>query len=124
MTDWDYAVSNCVRVVDGDTFDLTLTREMDFGFRLIERKFWTARFRLLNLDAPEARSAEGPAATDFAAQWIADALVDYALRGTTVKTDHFGRWLIDLYRADTKEHLADAMKAAGHLKPTMGVVGP
>lgn len=116
MRDWDYRVTACVRAVDGDTFDLTLTKRMDFGFRLVEDKYWSTRFRLLDIDAPELNQAGGAAATNFAEIWIKTAIYDDVLRGQTFKTDHFGRWLIDLYRADSNEHLDDAMRAAGHEK--------
>lgn len=111
---WDYAVVALVRAVDGDTFDLTVSKPMDFGFRLTEMKFWSTRFRLLGINAPETNEAGGAAATAYAQAWIAQALADGVLRGQTYKTDNFGRWLIDLYRADTNQHLHDDMIAAGH----------
>lgn len=120
MTDprvWDYQVTALVRVVDGDTFDLTVSRTMDFGFRLIEAKSWSTRFRLLGVDTFELNEAGGAAARDAAAGWIAGAVAGGVLRGQTFKTDNFGRWLIDLYRVDTGEHLAAALIAAGHGVP-------
>ena len=111
--DWDYRVVALVRAVDGDTFDLTIEKRLDFGFRLIEDKQWTARFRLLGVNAPETNTAGGSAATTFAKEWIALAIADDVLRGQTFKTDNFGRWLIDLYRLDTGVHLGEAMIAAG-----------
>lgn len=114
---WDYRVSELVRTVDGDTYDLILTKVMDFGFRLIEEKSWGTRFRLYGLDTPETNQTGGSAATQFAEAWIKVALAEDVCRGQTYMTDHFGRWLIDLYRADTGEHLADALRQAGHEKP-------
>lgn len=114
--DWDYRVVACLRVVDGDTFDLTVTKRMDFGFRLVEDKYWSARFRLLGIDTWETNQAGGAAATSFADAWIKQALHDDVLRGQTFKTDNFGRWLISLYRADNHETLEDALRAGGHEK--------
>ena len=114
LRDWDYRVVALVRAVDGDTFDLTLEKRMDFGFRLIEDKRWSARFRLLGINAPETNQAGGAAATAYAAGWINLAIGDDVLRGQTFKTDNFGRWLIDLYRLDTGVHLAQAMIDDGH----------
>jgi len=111
---WDYEVTNLLRTVDGDTFDLTVSKTMDFGFRQIEVKSWSTRFRLLGINAPETNQAGGAAATAYARDWILNALSFNILRGQTFKTDNFGRWLIDLYRTDTAEHLADAMIRAGH----------
>jgi endonuclease YncB( thermonuclease family) len=116
---WDYQIVDLVRAVDGDTFDLTLTKEMDFGFRLIEHKFWTTRFRLLEIDTWETNQAGGSAATRFANEWIMAALAEEVLRGQTRKTDHFGRWLIDLYRSDTGDRLCDVLREAGHEKARM-----
>lgn len=116
MRTWDYRVSEVVRVVDGDTYDLTLHKRMDFGFRLIEDKFWSFRFRLLGLDTPEPNEAGGAAATQFAEAWLKAALADDVLRGQSHKADNFGRWLIDPYRADTGEYLSEALRAAGHEK--------
>ena len=106
---WDYRIAELIRAVDGDTFDLTLSKTMDFGFRLVEDKRWSARFRLLGVNTPETNEAGGAAATRFADAWIRLAIHDDVLRGQTFKTDNFGRWLIDLYRADTGVHLSDAL---------------
>jgi endonuclease YncB( thermonuclease family) len=111
---WDYRVVEVLRVVDGDTFDLTLSKRMDFGFRLVEEKRWSTRFRLLGVDTYETNEAGGAAATAFADEWIREAVADDTLRGQTFKSDNFGRWLIDLYRADTDEHLKDALIREGH----------
>ncbi len=116
MTDreWDYKVTALIRTVDGDTYDLTLEKRLDFGFRLVEDKRWSTRFRLLGVDTWELNKVGGAAARDFAAAWIGQAIGDDVLRGQTFKADNFGRWLIDLYRTDTGEHLSDALIAAGH----------
>lgn len=111
---WDYAVVALIRAVDGDTFDLTLSKRMDFGFRLIEDKQWSTRFRLLGINAPEMNAAGGAKAMAYAHDWILTATTDDVLRGQTHKADNFGRWLIDLYHADTGERLADAMIASGN----------
>lgn len=114
---WDYGVSEVIRVVDGDTFDLRLTKRVDFGFRLIEEKSWATRFRLLGVDVFESNEAGGAKATRDAAAWLADAIAGDVLRGQTYKADNFGRWLIDLYRTDTGEHLADHLVSMGDVKP-------
>lgn len=118
MTDeprtWDYAVPELIRTIDGDTFDLTVEKHFDFGFRLIENKRWSSRFRLLGVDTWEMNEAGGAAARTRADAWIRAAIGDGVLRGQTFKADNFGRWLIDLYRADTGAHLADVLIAEGH----------
>lgn len=116
---YDYEVTAILRVVDGDTFDLTVARKQDFGFYQYEEKSWSTRFRLVRqygtgVDTPETNEAGGAAATEWARDWLATALEAGVLRGQTYKADDFGRWLIDLYRTDTAEHLGDALIAAGH----------
>lgn len=115
--DWDYRVTALIRAVDGDTFDLTLEKRMDFGFRLVEDKRWSSRFRLLGVDAVERNRAGGAAATRHAEDWIVSAIRDGSLRGQTFKTDNFGRWLIDLYRSDTGARLSASLVAAGYAVP-------
>lgn len=118
---YDYRVSELVRAVDGDTYDLTLHKRMDFGFRLIEDKYWSARFRLYNpgfyVDAFESNQPGGAAATAYARSWITSAIFDDVCRGVTYKTDNFGRWLIDLFRIDSLVHLADLLRSEGYTKP-------
>lgn len=123
MTDartWDYRVVELIRTVDGDTYDLTLSKVVDFGFRLVEDKRWSLRFRLLGVDTPETNQVNGSAATHFSDAWIRLAVADDVLRGQTFKTDNFGRWLIDLYRADTGKHLSDALLETGLAVPYRG----
>ena len=112
--EWDYRVVECIRTVDGDTYDLTLHKRVDFGFRLIEDKYWSTRFWLLVPDTPETNQAGGAEATRFADEWIREAIRVDMLRGQTFKADNFGRWLIDLYRLDTGQTLVEALSEAGH----------
>jgi endonuclease YncB( thermonuclease family) len=114
---WDYRVIQLLRTVDGDTFDLTIEERMDFGFYLVEDKRWSSRFRLLGVDTYERNEAGGAAATAYSDTWIKEAIHADVLRGTTAKTDSFGRWLIDLYRSDTGEHLAPLLISRGHGVP-------
>lgn len=112
---WDFKVAVLKKVVDGDTFDLTVSKRVDtFGFYLVETKEWTTRFRLLGLDAWEKNEIGGPYATNFAWNWITAGIGADVLRGQTFKPDNFGRWLMDIYRTDTGEWLRDALIAGGH----------
>ena len=115
MSDYDYEIEHVRRVVDGDTFDLTLAREVDFGFYLVERKRFTLRVRLLDVDAHETREQLGAQATIFASGWLAGRRG--RLRATTYKTDAFGRWLAVIYDGVTRERLADALLRAGLAVP-------
>ena len=117
---YEYTVKRAIKIVDGDTFDLVL----DLGFHVSA----AYRFRLAEVDTPEiyGRNAEplGYEARAFASGWIHEALEARDLRGRTFKLSEvtpvpdggFGRWLIDLFRPSTGEHLADALRDAGMVK--------
>lgn len=106
---YDYRVIEVRRVVDGDTFDLTVS----VGFHLTA----ALRFRLHGVDTPEVygRNAEpaGAEASAFVAGWLEGR----SLRARTYKGDAFGRWLADVYDADTGEDLAAALLEAGLAEP-------
>lgn len=91
-----YRVSEVVKIVDGDTFDLIV----DPGFRLA----FADRFRLFGWDTPEMRKgssfekAEAQRARQAAADWIDAAGDEVMVR--THKADSFGRWLAEVFRED------------------------
>lgn len=109
---YDYAVDEVIRVVDADTFDLTVGWEVDHGFYLKERKRWTTRFRLYGFDAVESSSETGHIATAFVIQWFEER--KGLVRVATHKPDNFGRWLADVYSFDG--YLKDALLDAGFQK--------
>lgn len=98
---WQFA-GVVLRWVDGDTF----VTELDLGLGVIKREVKGAlcRVRLLGLDAPELRSAEGPAAKALVEDlvpvgsvvWIESHALDNFGRvlGTVTLAD--GRRLLDL----------------------------
>ena len=97
-----------VRVIDGDTIDAILTR--DIGFRHVAT--WRQRLRLLGVDCPEVTGttrAAGLAATAFTRDWLAAE----PCAAETIKQDAFGRWLARIFRADGSD-LSAALLAAGH----------
>ncbi|MEY4213100.1 MAG: hypothetical protein RL458_1326 [Pseudomonadota bacterium] len=100
-----------VRVIDGDTIDAILTR--DIGFRHVAT--WRQRLRILGIDCPEVTGitrAAGAAATAFTRDWLAAEPVACE----TIKQDAFGRWLARVFRADGTD-LATALIDAGHAIP-------
>lgn len=100
-----------VRVIDGDTIDAILTR--DIGFRHIAT--WRQRLRIAGIDCPEvsgATRAAGVAATVFTRDWLAAA----PCAAETLQQDNFGRWLARIFRADGSD-LSAALLAAGHAIP-------
>jgi endonuclease YncB( thermonuclease family) len=96
-----------VRVVDGDTFDVTMRAWLNVTVN--------ERVRVLNVDAWEMRQALGPQAKRFAVQWLADHAAGLML--TTCERDSFGRILSVVKDGTTGETLADALKSSGNSKP-------
>lgn len=102
--DWNFAVLDVLRVIDGDTVDL----RVDLGFHIQA----ALRFRLARINAPEMKTVAGPLARDWALVWLNQA----ALRVISHKTDDYGRWLGDIIRADGHS-LSDDLLLAGHAVP-------
>lgn len=118
MTDYDYSYSlqSFIRAVDGDTFDMTVAKEYDFGFHLTEVKRYTGRFRLVIADTPERGEPNYKEATYFVNQWVINHGV-HALRvDTYTDPDNFGRYLADVVAPDG-ETLSGALLKAGLAQP-------
>ena len=113
---WDYLVTDLLKTVDGDTVDLSLAATMDFGFHVHQTSAYCGRFRLVNVDTPERGQPGYNEAAQFTANWIARALEETVLAGTTYKADSFGRWLVDLWRP-SGESLSEALLREGHAEP-------
>lgn len=96
---YDYNVT-VVRVVDGDTVRL----DLDLGFHEWLRD---QSYRLLRINAPEMSTPEGKAAR----AWLEAYLVGKKVTAHTEKSDHFGRYLVEL-TADGVS-VSDALVNAG-----------
>lgn len=92
-----------IRVVDGDTVYL----EVDLGFYLKA----TMSFRLVGINAPELRDAQGPAAKQGLSDLLSAAT---ELVVDSYKADSFGRWLCNIYdRADMSKTINQRMIDSG-----------
>lgn len=103
---YDYAIRDVLRVVDGDTCDLSI----DLGLHLTA----ALRFRILNLDTPERGQPGWAYATEVTHAWLATATAP--LRVTTHKADSFGRWLGFVYDEDGNDlasHVIGVMDGQG-----------
>lgn len=108
---YDYEVVAVRRVVDGDTVDLVLSK--DVGFHITAQA--AVRIRLLNVDTPERGQPGWAEAGAFVTEWLRQR--DGEVRCSTHKSDSFGRWLGYVYvlREDqTAEALNDALVTSGH----------
>lgn len=90
---YDYRITNLLRVVDGDTVDLSL----DLGFGMERTK---GRYRLVIVDTPERGQDGYLEAMNALAGWLGGHFTADGLRGVTYKSDSFGRYLIDIYAKD------------------------
>lgn len=103
-------MGSSVGVIDADTFVARL--RIWPGLEAIER------VRLLGVDAPEARTPKGPAATAFTHRWLEQAGDRLTVR--TCKRDAFGRLLADVGRPASlggEGDLARDLLRAGHAIP-------
>ena len=100
-TDWE--IVRVAHMVDGDTFDVILSRPVGVidGFQLTATSLADkpARLRVLHLDTPEEGDAGYHEATSDAKDWLYswDPSVDGGLRVKTYGKDSFGRYLSDVY---------------------------
>jgi endonuclease YncB( thermonuclease family) len=107
VADVDWSIDSVVKIVDGDTLDVVLSRVVG------EVDGWTlsasgpARLRLIHLDTPERGEPGYAEATEDLRLWVRqfDAVNGHHLRAITSGKDVFGRYLADVYvvgrRADT-----------------------
>jgi micrococcal nuclease len=105
-----------VRVIDGDTVDLTV----DVGFSFATKE----RFRLLGINTPE-RKQETRQAGDAAMQHLNELLAEAAdakgrvmIRTHKNKVDKYGRYLVVILFQDGTS-LNDRMVSDGHAVPYM-----
>lgn len=114
---YDYKVIGVPKVIDGDTLDL----DLDLGFYARLR----VRIRLDEIDTYEVYGKNahelGVPARDFAADWLMETLERGALMvktfklspGTPTADGSFGRWLGQVYDADTGDTLAASLALEG-----------
>jgi micrococcal nuclease len=106
-----------VRVVDGDTYDLSV----DLGFRVSIR----IRARLLGVNCPEIRGPDpqaGIAARQATVEWFhrQSRLVIRSHKPADPDRDSFGRWLVEIHGSGLdSEHasLAEYLLSTHHAVP-------
>lgn len=101
---YEYKAS-LVRVVDGDTVDITI----DLGFTVTTKQ----RVRLAGINAPEHNTAEGQAAIAFSKNWFAANPTGLVVQSSKPGAgDKYGRYLARIYLAGLC--LNDDLIAKGH----------
>jgi endonuclease YncB( thermonuclease family) len=103
----DWEVLSVQKVVDGDTVDLLVRRDIGQVDQFAISATGIIRCRLVHLDTPERGEPGHDEAMDDLEDWLSefDKSVDGGLRVVTQGKDSFGRYLSDVYaaydRADT-----------------------
>ncbi len=98
-----------VRVVDGDTLDVLIDQGMHSNR--------TERVRLLRVNTPEMHTrtyAAGLAAKAYVMTWTSVALGTWPFLIETHKSDVFGRYLAEVWRACDGANLSDDLLTSGH----------
>jgi micrococcal nuclease len=102
-----FYVATVLRVIDGDTIDVTLDKHHG-----VHQQF---RLRLLEVDTPELRGETkelGIQAKSYTSNWIWNANRTLVVHG--VQMDSFGRLLAYVYDLKTNEILNELLVTAGH----------
>jgi len=94
------------RVVDGDTFDVTI----DLGFRITTFQ----RLRLVGVDTPEIRGPERPEGLKVK-EYVKDLIEGKDLSIETFKIGKFGRYVAEVY-LDNGEGLSEHLLAKNMAK--------
>ncbi len=82
------------RVVDGDTFDVTI----DLGFRITTFQ----RLRLVDVDTPEIRGPERPDGLKVK-QYVKELIEGKEVAVETFKQGKFGRYIAEVYIEDGEQ---------------------
>jgi endonuclease YncB( thermonuclease family) len=109
---WEWPNSTVVRLVDGDTFDALLTRDLGFGGHVT----FTVRLRLARINCPPLETTPGR----LAAQAAFVLLMGAPVHITTLKPYKFGgpvespgEWMAEVVLANGR-NVSDELVAQGH----------
>lgn len=113
MTAWAWPASRIVRLVDGDTLDVAVTRDVGFGGTLT----YPVRLRLARINAPAKSSTAGKAAAAYLAGLLP---VGGVFDLVTVKPykysgppDATGEYMAEVTLPDGRD-VSDVMVSSGH----------
>lgn len=119
MTAWQWPASTIIRVVDGDTLDAQVSRDLGFGGRAV----LPVRLRLARINAP---SMSVPAGLDARGYLVSLLPTTVAVDITTTKPYKYGgvdgevgEWVAEITLPDGR-NVSDVMVAAGHAAPWNG----
>lgn len=109
MLRFDYTYTGYIqRWVDGDTVDMNVVRDIDFGFGITQRIIHSGRFRLVTVDTPERGQPGYDEAREFCETWMPVGL-EVVVR-THKDPDNWGRYLADLtFKPPVAENASGSM---------------
>ena len=90
-----------VRVIDGDTVRLRVSKTLDFGFYIHQEVSTEQNFRLYGIDTAEIRGEQRPEGLDAKAAVERLLTIARSIKVRTYKPDKYGRWLVDICTIDT-----------------------
>lgn len=112
VAEWSWPYSTLLKVVDGDTLDMSLERDLGFGASAT----FPVRLRLNRINAPELSSVRGKAARDA----LAGLLAGVELSVTTVKPYKYGgpagmagEWMAEIVLPDGR-NVSDVLVSEEH----------
>lgn len=124
-TEWRYQ-ARLVRVVDGDTLDFRVVRDIDFGFRMLQKMSAVMRFRIVGIDTPEkvgATRALGLAASSYVEHLLAGN-ADPEVLSLGEPDKYGGRWdarvEFSFGPAQQRVDLAEHLVLSGYAMPYTG----
>ena len=102
---WVWPAAAIVRVIDGDSFEARLTKDIGFNGTVA----FVQKLRLNRVNTPPAKTEAGTAATAYV-----QGLAGYPVQITTLKPYKYGdEWMAEVITAEGV-CLSDAMVQAGH----------
>ena len=111
VSTWTWPASTLLKVIDGDTLDVLVHRDLGFGgvARL------PVRLRLARINAPAASTVQGAAAGAYLASLLPPTfdlttLKPYKYGGVA---DRMGEWMAEITLPDGR-NVSDVMVATGH----------
>lgn len=117
MTAWAWPASTLLKVIDGDTIDAIVHRDLGFG----GTAQLPVRLRLARINAPSAATPAGAAAAQYLTRLLPPTfdlvtLKPYKYGGVDGRV---GEWVAEVTLPDGR-NVSDVMVAAGHAVPWDG----
>lgn len=111
MTSWEWPRSRIIRVIDGDTIDASVTRDLGFGGSVT----FPIRLRLNRINAAPIKTTKGKAAANRVTQLVMGVDVDITTVGAYKyggPDNMTGEWMAEVVLPDGR-NVSDILLAEG-----------